>query len=166
MNTVAQILGSAAFLLAQCTGSSALEVIRDLDIPAPPAAVWAIIGDFCAIERWHPQVKRCFLSEDEEDGAAALPVRGLFTTERESIIVEVETDRDEGSMSYSSRLLGGPVPVKNYSSTIAVTPSGKGSLVTWRATFDADAVSDAEAVTFIARVYERGLAAIAKEAGR
>ncbi|GJE44226.1 SRPBCC family protein [Methylobacterium soli] len=165
MNTAAQVLGSATFL-AQCTCSSALEVIRGLDIPAPPAAVWAIMGDFCAIEHWHPQVKRCFLSEDDEDGAAALPVRRLFTTERESIIVEVETDRDEVSMSYSSRLLGGPVPVKNYSSTIAVTSNGAGALVTWRATFDADAVSDAEAVTFIAGSYERGLAGIAKEAGR
>lgn len=166
MNTVAQILGSAAFLLARCTCSSALEVTRDLDISAPPAAVWAIMGDFCAIERWHPQVKRCFLSEDDEDGTAAMPVRGLITTDGGGVIVEAETDRDEGSLSYSSRLLGGPVPVKNYRSTIAVTPSGKGSLVTWRATFEADAVSDAEAVAFIAGSYERGLAGIAKEAGR
>ncbi|WP_418292042.1 SRPBCC family protein [Methylobacterium durans] len=63
-------------------------------------------------------------------------------------------------------MLGGPVPVRNYSSTIAVTPKGAGALVTWRATFEADAVSDAEAVAFIAGVYERGLAGIAKEAGR
>ncbi len=71
----------------------ALEVTRSRDIDAPPAAVWAIIGDFCAIGRWHPQVERCILSTDEDDESVKVQVRGLVVKGGLGTIVEIETAR-------------------------------------------------------------------------
>jgi uncharacterized protein YndB with AHSA1/START domain len=166
MDNITKLLGTTAAFLALVADVQALEVSRSRDIAAPPAAVWAIMEDFCAIELWHPQVARCTLSEDEETAGIAMPVRGLVTTEGLGPIVEAETARDGAAMTYSYILLGGPLPVKNYSSTIAVTARAQMSVVTWRATFDADGMSEADTVAEIEAMYERGLAGIAKEAAR
>ena len=66
-------------------------------------------------------------------------------------------------MTYSYILLGGPLPVKNYSSTITVTARAQMSVVSWRATFDADGMSEADTLAEIEAMYERGLAGVAKE---
>ena len=166
MDNVAKLIGIPATFLALVADVQALEVSRSRDIAAPPAAVWAIMEDFCAIELWHPQVARCTLSEDEETAGIAMPVRGLVTTEGLGPIVEAETARNGAAMIYSYILLGGPLPVKNYSSTIAVTARAQASVVTWRATFDADGMSEADTVAEIEAMYERGLDGIAKEAAR
>ncbi|MCJ2047296.1 SRPBCC family protein, partial [Methylobacterium sp. J-078] len=59
MSTISWLVGFlAAFAAKNCCGF-ALAVTRSNDMEAPTAAVWALIGDFCAIEKWHPLVKRC-----------------------------------------------------------------------------------------------------------
>lgn len=152
----------AAGLAAAGAGRvGALEVTRTRVIAAPPAAVWSIVGGFCDIALWHPQVSRCTLST--ENGT---PVRALVAAGGLGTLVERETARDEAGMRYGYSLLSGPLPVRNYAATISVTPIGTGATVTWRATFEASGMSDAEAVADIAGVYEAGLAGIAQEAAR
>lgn len=145
-------------LIARCTGAAALEVTRARVIAAPPAAVWSLIGGFCDIARWHPQVTRC--TQSTESGA---PVRVLVAAGGLGTIVEIETVRDEAALRYGYRFVSGPLPVKGYDATIAVTPIGTGSAVTWTATFEADGMSEADATADIAGVYEAGLAGIARE---
>ncbi|MGH1591938.1 SRPBCC family protein [Methylobacterium phyllosphaerae] len=144
----------------------ALDVTRSRDIPAPPAAVWALVGDFCAIQLWHPQVRRCILSGDDDDDGIRAQIRGLVVTGGQGTITEVETTRDEAGMSYSYSFIQGPLPVRAYNATLAVRPNGAGSTVIWSATFDAEGMSDAEATAFIADVFATGLAGIAREAAR
>lgn len=144
----------------------ALEVARSRDIAAPPAAVWALIGDFCAIARWHPQVERCILSSDADDESARVRIRGVVARGGLGTIVEVETARDEAAMSYSYSFVQGPLPVKAYNATLAVRPNGAGATVVWLATFDAAGMSDADALADITGVYDDGLAGIAHEASR
>jgi carbon monoxide dehydrogenase subunit G len=146
--------------------AAALEVTRSRDIDAPPAAVWAIVGDFCAISRWHPQVERCILSTDEDDETARVQVRGLVVKGGLGTIVEVETARDEAGMSYSYSFVQGPLPVLAYNATLSVRPNGAGSTVIWSGTFDASGATDAAALADLTSVYDEGLAGIAKEAGR
>ncbi len=146
--------------------AQALEVTRSRDIDAPPAAVWAIVGDFCGIGRWHPQVERCLLSMDEDDETARVQVRGLVVKGGRGTIVEVETARNEMGRSYSYSFVQGPLPVAAYNATVMVQPNGAGSTVIWTGTFDAAGVSDAEAVADLTQVYDEGLAGIAKEVGR
>lgn len=158
------VLPVAAFLAG--SPAAALEVTRSRDIDAPPAAVWAIIGDFCAIGRWHPQVDRCILSSDEDDESVRVQVRGLVVKGGLGTIVEVETARDENGLSYSYSFVQGPLPVSAYNATLSVRPNGSGSTVIWSGTFDASGVTDADAVADLTKVYDEGLAGIAKEAGR
>jgi hypothetical protein len=47
-----------------------------------------------------------------------------------------------------------------------VTAKAQASVVTWRATFDADGMSEADTVAEIEAIYERGLAGVAKEVAR
>ncbi|MCJ2135149.1 SRPBCC family protein [Methylobacterium sp. J-026] len=157
------ILGTA---LLAAEPACALEVTRSRDIPAPAGAVWALVGDFCAIQLWHPQVERCILSSDDEDDGIRAQIRGLVVKGGLGTVVEVETARDEVGMSYSYGFVQGPLPVRAYNATLTVRPNGTGSTVLWSATFDAEGMSDAEAVADIAGVFESGLAGIAREASR
>ena len=150
---------AAAIAAAVPSGASALEVVRSRVVAAPPAAVWSLIGGFCDIARWHPQVTRCTLSS--ESGA---PVRTLVAAGGLGTLVEIETARDEAARSYSYRLVSGPLPVKDYTATLSVAPIGSGATITWTARFEAEGMTEAEAVADIAGVYEAGLAGIAKEA--
>ena len=157
--------GCLAALLA-AGPACALEVTRSRDLPAPPAAVWALMGEFCAIQLWHPQVERCILSADDEDDGIRAQIRGLIVKGGLGTIVEVETARDEVGMSYSYSFIQGPLPVRAYNATLAVRPNGTGSTVIWSATFDAEGMGEPEAVADIAGVFEAGLAGIAREAAR
>lgn len=159
-------LGLAATGILATAPAFGLEVTRSKDIEAPPAAVWAIIGDFCGIGRWHPQVERCILSQDEDDETVRVQVRGLVVRGGLGTIVEVETARDDVGMTYSYSFVQGPLPVSAYNASITVRPNGTGSTVIWSAAFDAAGMSDAEAVADITAVYDAGLAGIAKEASR
>ncbi|MCJ2048822.1 SRPBCC family protein [Methylobacterium sp. J-070] len=164
MNRAAHLAIGAALLAAG--PARALEVTRSRDLPAPPAAVWALIGDFCAIQLWHSQVERCILSTDDDDDGIRAQIRGLIVKGGLGTIVEVETARDETGMSYSYSFVQGPLPVRAYNATLAVRPNGTGSTVIWSATFDAEGASDADATADIAGVFETGLAGIAREAAR
>ena len=157
---------AAALTALSATPAHALELTRSRDVPAPPAAVWALVGEFCAIGRWHPQVERCILSSDEDDDTVRVAVRGLVLTGGLGTVVEVETARDEAAMSYSYSFVQGPLPVAAYNGTLAVRPNGAGSTVIWSGSFDAAGLSDADALADIAGVYERGLDGIAREAAR
>jgi hypothetical protein len=159
------LAGCLAALLA-AKPACALEVTRSRDLPAPASAVWALVGDFCAIQFWHPQVERCILSADDDDDGIRAQIRGLVVKGGLGTIVEVETARDEAGRSYSYSLIQGPLPVRAYNATLAVRPNGTGSTVIWSATFDAEGMADAEAVADIAGVFEAGLAGIAREAAR
>lgn len=155
-----------AFLPVAAGPAFGLELTKSRDIDAPPSAVWALIGDFCAIGRWHPQVERCILSSDEDDETVRVQIRGLVIKGGKGTVVEVETSRDEAGMSYSYSFVQGPLPVSAYNASIAVRPNGAGSTVIWSGSFDAAGMSDAEALADMAQVYDEGLAGIAREVGR
>ena len=164
--TFAGLVSFLATFAAQTGHGSALEVSQSLNVDAPAAGVWAIIGDFCAIEKWHPRVERCVLLKERSEEGKAVLTRGLVASGGLGTIVEVQTRRDDKAMSYSYAYIAGPLPVKAYNATISVHPNGLNSTVVWTATFDAAGMSDAEAMADIEGVYKQGLAQIAKEARR
>jgi carbon monoxide dehydrogenase subunit G len=157
---------AVAILAMLSVPAHALELTRSRDIPAPPAAVWALVGEFCAIGRWHPRVERCILSSDEDDDTVRVQIRGLVVKGGLGTVVEVETARDEAAMSYSYSFVQGPLPVGAYNASLAVRPNGAGSTVVWSGSFDAAGVSDAEALADMEGVYEQGLDGIVREAAR
>ncbi|GJE53807.1 hypothetical protein EKPJFOCH_0275 [Methylobacterium thuringiense] len=88
-----RLIGVLVALAAQTSSSSALEVSRSLSVNASPAAVWAIIGDFCAIARWPPQVERCILSHDGDGEGETVVIRGLAASAGLGAIIVVEAEK-------------------------------------------------------------------------
>lgn len=145
-------------LVAGTVPGFAIDVMKSIDVAAPPAKVWSTIGDFCGIGTWHPAIEKCVPSTKGTAMLRTLSLKGGGT------IVESQTNRDDKAMSYTYAIVDGPLPVSDYSSTLTVKPSGSGSKVTWTGTFKAKGAPDAVAKDAIEGIYTSGLAAIADKA--
>lgn len=149
-----------AMTLLGASEKPTLEVSQTRTIPASPAAVWAVIGGFCDIHRWHGQARACALFHDGGQTVRSLNLRGIGT------LLEVQLDRDEDDMMYSYALLHSPWPVKQHRAILTVSPAGNGSIVTWRATFRLENDCDDGAVSQIEDLFRSGLSGIAHEVAR
>ncbi|GJD94137.1 SRPBCC family protein [Methylobacterium iners] len=145
-------------LLAGTVPGYALDVVKTLDVVAPPAKVWATVGDFCGIGTWHPAIEKCALSTKDGQSLRTLSLKGGGT------IVESQVSRDEAGMAYTYTIVDGPLPVSDYTSTLSVAPSGSGAKLTWKGGFQAKGVPDPVAVDAISGIYESGLKAIGEKA--
>jgi uncharacterized protein YndB with AHSA1/START domain len=144
-----------ALLTLTAGAASALEASKTVDIKAPPARVWAAIGDFCGIAQWHPAVAGCTPSVQGRARLRTLAMQGGGT------VVERQISRDDRAMEYSYTIVQSPLPVARYRSTIKVTPSADGSTVSWSGTFVAKGTDDAKATAAIQAIYDSGLGALA-----
>jgi uncharacterized protein YndB with AHSA1/START domain len=151
---------AVAMTLLGASAEPALEVSQTRTISASPAAVWAMIGEFCDIRRWHGQVRTCALFHDEGQTIRSVTLRDIGT------LVEVQLDRDENAMTYSYALLHSPWPVKQHRATLTVTPAGDGAVVAWRATFRLKNSCDEGAVSRIEVLFREGLADLAHQIAR
>jgi carbon monoxide dehydrogenase subunit G len=149
-----KILPAAAFAALAATPALALEVSQTFDVPAPPAKVWAAIGDFCGIAAWHPAIETCALSTKGDAQLRTLSLKGGGS------IVEQQLSRNDAALDYSYAILESPLPVADYKSTIQVTPSAIGSKVTWSGSFKAKGAEDAKAEATIVGIYRAGLQGI------
>ena len=137
------------------TAASAASISRSMEVSGAPAAVWSVIGAFCAIKDWLPPVGMCI-----DDGKTP-PTRTLVTKDGKASFVEKQTARSDADHSYSYAFLSSPLPVSNYSSTIKVTAKGEGaSVITWTGTYTPDAGKEKDASEALNGVYEAGLASI------
>lgn len=98
----------------------------EIDVPAPPAEVWALVGDFCKVDALLTGVEsfRC------DGNERVIGVGGIEIVER-----LLEADEDGHVLRYG--IVGG-LPVDHHEATISVVPiggsgggSGGGSRVTW-----------------------------------
>jgi uncharacterized protein YndB with AHSA1/START domain len=152
-----QILRPTVVLLATAllvTPALALEVSQSVDVKAPPEKVWAMIGDFCSIANWHPVVKQC--AESRQNGAE---MRRLTTVDG-AVLVEKRVQYSDEGMSYTYTIVDSPLPVSDYTSTLAVMGMGDGSMITWSGEFAAKGAPDAKAKDVIAGIYQAGLKAL------
>lgn len=146
------VAAGAALLLSGLT-AQALDSSTKAASKLSADVLWAKIGDFCGISKWHPAVEKCELSADGK--RRTLSLRGGGT------IVEALVKMDPAARSYTYSIVSGPLPVANYTSTISVAADGTGSVVTWVGRYDAKGASDAESTKAIDGVYESGLKALA-----
>lgn len=123
--------------LALAHGPSRLKVEKAVDVSAPPAKVWALLKDFCAIEKWHPAVAKC----TGNGGNAVGATRELRLNDPNNgpTIDEEMLKYDDAKMMYKykiDKVDPTVVPVANYASQIQVEDDGKGgSKVTWKGGF-------------------------------
>ncbi len=140
-------------ILVACAGVSAAsfanaaEVRQVAEIKASPAAVWAKIGEWCAIKDWHPAIASCDAGK-----------KGFRTLTLKSGGKILEKLTKTGKYSYSYEILESPLPVKNYQATLIAKPDSLGTTdLTWTAKFDPKGKSEADAVAAIKGVFEAGL---------
>lgn len=145
-------------------GAADLSLKKTVNLKASPEATWSLIGDYCAIEKWHPAVAKCEIVSGAENRAGSVRVLtlGNGATIREELV-----KHDAKGRTYSYKILESPLPVVSYVATITVLPgSAGGSVVEWKSTFKAaSGTDDATASTTIEGIYDAGLTNLqAKEA--
>jgi hypothetical protein len=143
---------AGAALLMSGLAAHAIDTSAKASSKLSADAMWAKIGDFCGIAKWHPALEKCELSADGKTRTLSLKGGGT--------IVEALTKMDTAGKSYTYSIVSGPLPVANYSSTISVAADGTGSVVTWLGKYDAKGAPDAEAAKAIQGVYDSGLQAL------
>jgi|EndMetStandDraft_6_1072998.scaffolds.fasta_scaffold76589_1 hypothetical protein len=144
-----------AMLTAGASPASADSLTRSVDVNDTPAAVWSMIGPFCAIKNWLPPVGTC--TEDDKTP----PTRTLVTKDGKATFVELQTARSDAKHSYSYTFVSSPLPVTRYTSTIEVVAKGPGvSTVTWSSTYTPNAGKEKDATDALSGIYEAGLNSI------
>ncbi len=152
------LLFGAAFLPAAATADGALKIDKQIEIAAPPATVWKMIGNYNHLDVWHPAVAASDLTGS---GTSAGDVRVLTlgdgATITERLVAYSDTER-----SYTYAIEASPLPVDRYVSTLAVLPGqGGGSVVRWSSTFDPKGAPAEKASEVIAGIYDAGLGRLA-----
>ena len=124
-------------------------------IPGPIAAVWAVAGDFGGIAKWVPALKASNLAP-ESKGTSVGDMRQCDIDGGPSL-VETQTARSDADWTYTYAIPGGPLPMKNYESTIRLETEGEQTKLEWSATFDPDPGAEEELTAMITGVYQAGI---------
>lgn len=164
------MIGAVVAVTAAHAAAPVLHETKAVEIAAPPAKVWGIIGQFSDLT-WVPPVKTSTANEGNTVGSVrTLDLGGPR-------LIEQLKAYDAKAMTYTYTITNDPanvktLPVTDYTSTITVQPSATGSLVTWTAAFkradqgDAPAANmdDKAATGAIGGVYEAGLGGLKAKA--
>lgn len=129
MAALALCIGTTAPALAH--GPTPQKAEEKIAISAPPAKVWEALKSFADVS-WNPAITKTEATGGNENGASRT------ITLKTGNLVEGLDEYNDKEMSYGYRLSTEnleALPVSFYSATIAVTPAGDGSEVTWIARF-------------------------------
>lgn len=173
LKILAVLLGVLVPAIAFAHGPTRQKITLTTEVSAPPAEVWAVIGNFQDMS-WHPAVH----ATTGEGGNAIDATRVLTLGEAGGpTISEILYKFSAEKMSYSYRITDVAVevlPVTNYSSHLTVKPrDGGGALIEWRGAFyrgypnndPPPELSDEAAIAAVTGVYQAGLDALAARFG-
>lgn len=149
-----KLVALAATIALFATPALAHDAKVEKTVPLQAAAVWTAIGTFCDIQAWHPAVEKCTWNSVKGRETRTLALKGGGE------IVERLASWDREGMSYTYTIQSGPLPVRNYRSTISVKPTkdGTGAVITWVGDFKpAKGSTKAQAVEAITGVYRAGV---------
>jgi mxaD protein len=149
---------TAPLALAQAKEQS---VLQTMSINAPPDAVWAIAGDFVALDKWYPLIEssKRILGRNNEVGCIRELTRLNGTKVEEKLIDYNPWDR---TLTYT--YAGGQPLSSDYFATLTVKDTGGGaSSVEWKARFKRldywvdDRAADEKMVKLLTGAYQKGL---------
>jgi len=126
-------------------------------LPYSAEAVWALIGDFGGLHRWHPQVRRLDLSWEGR-------IRTLHYADGSRAVERLEA-RNDAAYRYVYVLVDGSLPVQACRSKLEARADGAHCLVTWSSDFDALGDGEREAEAAMRMIYGAGLEALAVALG-
>lgn len=133
-------------------------VSRSFKLKVPADKVWAVVGGFHNMHKWHPGIKR---SEVELGGQQ----RALTLGDGKTIVRELMVKYDHKKRSVTYAMVNRPMPFTDYISTITIKEDGvDGSILEWSGKWKPlKGASAAATVTIIAGVYEGGYAGLKKK---
>ncbi|MDO9051844.1 MAG: SRPBCC family protein [Methylotenera sp.] len=108
-------------------GPSGQKVVKEFEVKAEPAKAWALLKDFGAIGKWHPDVTNVKL-EDRKDAESdkTLPHR-LVTLKNGTTFLEKLREANDTDMKLDYKMVDGKdstIAVSNYR-TVAQVKAGK-----------------------------------------
>lgn len=168
MTLIVRLICALAFGLAAATpvlahGPTPQKAEEKIAISAPPEKVWAALKDFGDVS-WNPGIRKAEATGGNDPAAGASRTITLEAGD----LVEGLDEYNDAEKSYGYRLSTENVeafPVSFYSATIAVTPAGDGSEVTWigrfyradTSNFPPDHLNDEAAVKAMTEFMQEGL---------
>lgn len=114
------------------------ELAYEIDIDAPPAEVIDLVGDFCLLSDFHPQIASCDVTGD---GVGA--TRTLTLGDASTIVERLVEDLPDG---YTYEKVEGQDAMTAYRASIRIVPRGEGSTVRWTAHVEVEAGRNADRV--------------------
>lgn len=131
MSSIVKLSITAASLLcATAAWPADYQVKRSLELPASTPQVWHLIGDFCDIDDWHPNVSACSLKV--LDGSLAR----VLTMDTGDQMTQRRIAREEG-LSYTYKMVSSSLPIEKFTATLSIQP-GENLLIEWVANFSSD----------------------------
>lgn len=153
-----RLMAVAATLLA--SGSVfAAEVVESTRIAAPVGQVWTLVSPFCSVGDWHPAAEKCELRR--QDGK----LERVITLKGGGVIEERLVASSEANHRVKYRILTAPLPLKDYSASLTLTPSGKATKVVWKAKFTSNGVTDDQAKKIVSGIFTAGLDGLKQKVG-
>lgn len=135
---------------------TSIQLTQQLDHPAD--VVWALIGDFGSLHRWHPQVARLDLSWEGR-------IRTVHLHGGSRVVERLEA-RNDVARRYVYVLVDGSLPLHACRSTLEVCAEGSRCRVEWRCEFEPLGDGGPEAEAALRGLYGTGLGALAMVLGQ
>jgi len=133
-------------------------VDMSVKLAAPADEVWAVVGDFINIHRWHPAIDRI-----EAVGAGG--IRRVHSGNGGPVFDEVQLERDEDGRRMRYAILGKPFPLENYSAWMSVEDLDGGAVVRWTSAFAPDEGREETATGIVKFIYMSGFDALVERFG-
>lgn len=133
------------------------EVVEEGELGADVEAVWEVVGSFGGLmEALGMPV------ELEGEGIGQIRKIRMGT---EPTLERLE-ERDEQAKRVVYTIVGGPMPLRDYRSTMQLSDLGGRTKLTWSGTFQpAEASSEADAVNLVRMIYKGGIGGLQKRFG-
>lgn len=117
---------------AAAHGPTPQKIDEQIEVAAPPARVWALVGDFAGFAGWNPRLARSSADKGNATGS-----RRVLTFASGGTISEEldEWSGEDMSLVYRSGRDIDPkvLAVGSYSARLRVVPAGSGSRIEWKA---------------------------------
>ena len=131
---------------------TSIQVTQHFEHPAE--AVWAVVGDFGGLHRWHPQVQRLDLSWEGR-------IRTLHLADGGRVVERLEA-RNDAACRFIYVLVDGSLPLAACRSTLAVHSEGRTCRVDWSCEFEPKAGAGSGVARLMEGLYGDGLLALAR----
>jgi len=135
------------------------KVVETHSFAVPAEKLWALVADFGGIDKIMDGIEECAVEGEGVGATRSIPMGEGCVVEALDVL-----DPEKKILTYS--IVSGPMPFKNYSSTMVVVADGEDACtLTWTGTFEAAGVPREKAERIASGVYRGGIAGYGRALG-